>query len=282
MNKRSFLIPMAVALSALAPTAAADAAGPSMPVVMGAQSLVREAPPAVSAGAKFARPGAPLLATPRAVRHLARAGGHSSHSSHASHASHASHVSSSSSSGGSVVTPTVTVTVPVAPAVTVPAAATIVVAVVTSVAKTTGKAKTTGTTNGATTRVGTSTSSSAASSIVTFDVTLTEAQEVPKPKQAKAAAVGTFNGTLIGSSLTWSLTFSGLTGAASGAHIHLGASKNNGTVLVPLCVPCASGASGTVTLNADQLQALLTGKVYVNVHTAINPRGEIRGQLTGS
>jgi hypothetical protein len=38
--------------------------------------------------------------------------------------------------------------------------------------------------------------------------------------------------------------------------------------------------SGTTVLTADQMKDLLAGKQYVNVHTAKNPGGEIRGQIT--
>jgi hypothetical protein len=38
--------------------------------------------------------------------------------------------------------------------------------------------------------------------------------------------------------------------------------------------------SGTTVLTADQVKDLLAGKEYTNVHTAKNPGGEIRGQIT--
>lgn len=53
-----------------------------------------------------------------------------------------------------------------------------------------------------------------------------------------------------------------------------------GGVSVPLCGPCKSGVSGTATLTAAQKKAILGGGAYVNVHTAKNPSGEIRGQIT--
>jgi hypothetical protein len=39
--------------------------------------------------------------------------------------------------------------------------------------------------------------------------------------------------------------------------------------------------SGSTTLTADQLKMLQFAKLYVNVHTAANPGGEIRGQIAG-
>ena len=37
---------------------------------------------------------------------------------------------------------------------------------------------------------------------------------------------------------------------------------------------------GSVTLNEGQLEYLLTGRMYVNLHTVKYPNGEIRGQLS--
>ena len=50
---------------------------------------------------------------------------------------------------------------------------------------------------------------------------------------------------------------------------------------MPLCGACTSPVTGGPTaLTADQVKDLLAGKYYVNVHTAKNPGGEIRGQIT--
>ena len=52
-------------------------------------------------------------------------------------------------------------------------------------------------------------------------------------------------------------------------------------VAVPLCGPCVSGAHGKVTVSAKVRAALLAGGAYVNVHTARNAAGEVRGQVAG-
>jgi len=104
--------------------------------------------------------------------------------------------------------------------------------------------------------------------------------ETPHPKGA-SRATGLFTATLTGSSLSWRLTFSRLTGKALAAHIHLGRPGVAGPVAVPLCGPCASGVHGTKKLTARVRSALLSGGAYVNVHTAKNPGGEIRGQVAG-
>jgi len=109
---------------------------------------------------------------------------------------------------------------------------------------------------------------------------LTAGAERPKPKGAVIAS-GQFRATLSGASLTWRLTFSKLTGRALAAHVHLGRRGVAGPVAVPLCGPCASGAHGTARLTVKVRAALLSGGAYVNVHTAKNKAGEIRGQVAG-
>jgi hypothetical protein len=92
-------------------------------------------------------------------------------------------------------------------------------------------------------------------------------------------AKGSFVASLKGTKLTWKLTFSGLSGPATAAHIHKGKAGVSGPVVVPLCVSCKSGAHGTAKLSASMAKTLAAGGFYANVHTAKNPNGEIRGQV---
>jgi hypothetical protein len=108
---------------------------------------------------------------------------------------------------------------------------------------------------------------------------LTAKEEVPKQVVKNAKASGSFTGDITGTKLTWTLKFSGLTGPATAAHIHLGGMGVAGNVVVPLCGPCKSPLKGTATLTKALLKDLKVHKLYVNVHTAKNPNGEIRGQL---
>ncbi len=111
---------------------------------------------------------------------------------------------------------------------------------------------------------------------------LNAGQEIPKQAVKNQAAHGTFTGTLVGTKLTWKLTFAKLSGAAAAAHIHTGAMGKAGGVTVALCGPCgtATGSkSGTATISASLLRTIQKHGTYVNVHTAKNPNGEIRGQL---
>ena len=82
--------------------------------------------------------------------------------------------------------------------------------------------------------------------------------------------------------VTASVTVTGMTATAS--HIHEGAAGTNGPVIVPFVktgdntFAAAEGAK----LTEAQYESYKAGKLYVNVHSAKNPGGEIRGQLKGN
>ena len=117
-----------------------------------------------------------------------------------------------------------------------------------------------------------------------IEADMTAANETPTPKGDVGSARGTFTGTLTksgtGAELSWRLDFSNLTGNATAAHIHVAPRGTPGPVRVPLCSPCTSGVTGTATINADVLDAILNDRAYVNVHTPTNPAGEIRDQVS--
>lgn len=81
--------------------------------------------------------------------------------------------------------------------------------------------------------------------------------------------------------LSWKGTYSGLTGPAVAAHFHAGESGKNGGVVVPIFAgPAAkSPFEGSKQLTEAQAAQLMAGGWYVNVHTAANKAGEIRGQV---
>ncbi|MEX2178477.1 MAG: CHRD domain-containing protein [Gemmatimonadaceae bacterium] len=123
-----------------------------------------------------------------------------------------------------------------------------------------------------------------------------------KPDSVSTTAAGSFSGTLSSEeTFTYTISFSGLTSAATGAHLH-GPADTSG--VAPILVDLANlpvGSTGTIALGAvvgtgeglldlalpvntflsgDSLHALLrAGRVYVDVHTANHGAGEIRGQL---
>ena len=81
--------------------------------------------------------------------------------------------------------------------------------------------------------------------------------------------------------LSWKLTYSGLSGPATAAHFHgpAGPGKNAG-VAVAIPNATSSPVEGSATLTDAQAADLLAGNYYINIHTAANPGGEIRGQVT--
>ena len=81
--------------------------------------------------------------------------------------------------------------------------------------------------------------------------------------------------------LSWKVTHSGLSGPATAAHFH-GPAETGKNAGVAVAIPNAasSPAEGSATLTDAQAADLMAGKYYINVHTAANPGGEIRGQVT--
>jgi CHRD domain len=120
---------------------------------------------------------------------------------------------------------------------------------------------------------------------VELAATLDVAQEVPAvgtPSTATGSATLTLeeDGTLTGE-----VSVQNLTGTPLAAHIHQGKAGVAGGVLFTLDQSTVAGTSGMVTvatqvLSADQQQTLFAGGMYINFHTAANPGGELRGQIT--
>lgn len=113
-----------------------------------------------------------------------------------------------------------------------------------------------------------------------FHATMNGPSEVP-PKAAGGA--GTVDATLDTTTkkLTYSATWHGLSGPATMAHFHGPAEPSaNAAIAVPWGNDPTSPFTGTATLTDQQAADLVAGRWYANVHTAQNPGGEIRGQVT--
>jgi hypothetical protein len=128
-----------------------------------------------------------------------------------------------------------------------------------------------------------SSNNSTASTMHQISATLNGASENP-------ANTSTGTGSLTGSydastkTLSYNLTWTGLSGPATAAHFHGPAQAGtNAAVLVPITITnnAATGAgSGSVTIPDSVATFLSQGILYVNVHTTAKPGGEIRGQVS--
>jgi hypothetical protein len=107
-------------------------------------------------------------------------------------------------------------------------------------------------------------------------------QEVPAvTTTATAALTGSYD--TVSKQLIYTVNWTGLSGDATVAHFHgpavAGESASPLQDLTIVTNGMTGVASDTITASADLHTALLAGKVYYNVHTALNPDGEIRGQV---
>jgi hypothetical protein len=114
----------------------------------------------------------------------------------------------------------------------------------------------------------------------TFHADLSSAQEVP-PVTGTGSGKATLTLNPATKELKWTVTYSGLSSDAAAAHIHGPAAVGaNAGVAINLAPSGAkSPIEGSATLTDAQIADLTAGKDYVNVHTAQNKGGEIRGQI---
>ena len=124
------------------------------------------------------------------------------------------------------------------------------------------------------------TAPAALAEMINLKASLKASEEVP-PNSSKGTGIleGTYNTAT--KQLTYTVTYSGLTGNAAAAHFHGPADPGkNAGIVVPTQGSVASPIKGSATLTDAQAADLLAGKWYYNIHTAANKAGEIRGQVT--
>lgn len=122
-----------------------------------------------------------------------------------------------------------------------------------------------------------------------FAATLTGAAERPNPVSPAGSGTATFTLNDAGTSVAYSISVQDMTSAITAAHLHLGDADVAGGVIVAVTTPTNGGTvTGSVASSTDLglgvsfaslLELMRNGDVYLNVHTANNPGGEIRGQV---
>src|SRR5215813_4203797 len=138
--------------------------------------------------------------------------------------------------------------------------------------------------------------SSTASTTNFSTVSMTGGNEVP-PRTTSATGTATY--VVNGSTVTYTVNYSNLSGPPTVSHIHVGTPTVSGGVVVPFtglpttasgtftgtftATDVRAGTAGGVTVTAGDLNSLLAafrdGNAYTNIHTTANPNGEIRGQI---
>ena len=115
---------------------------------------------------------------------------------------------------------------------------------------------------------------------VSMVASLAGANEVPAvPSQGTASATVTLD--TVTRALQWNMDVKGLSGPITAAHFHCPATpEQNAPVSIPIAgAGATSPLKGTATISPEQMNNLLSGRCYLNVHTAQHPQGEIRGQV---
>lgn len=114
--------------------------------------------------------------------------------------------------------------------------------------------------------------------MVNLKADLKASNEVP-PVDSKGGGSVTATFDTATKVLSWKGSVTGLSGPATAAHFHSAEAGKNGAVVVPIAGADKGSFEGSATLTDAQAEELMAGKWYVNIHTAANKAGEIRGQV---
>ena len=118
------------------------------------------------------------------------------------------------------------------------------------------------------------------SNLLTFTTQMRGGNEVPPVATSANGQVDAVLNTDT-NLLRWKLTYVNLSGAARAGHFHGPAAiGSNAGVVLPFPGQMSDAMEGSATLTAAQVDDLVAGRWYANIHTAANPGGEIRGQMT--
>jgi len=139
-------------------------------------------------------------------------------------------------------------------------------------------------------------SAQAQAQTLTFTATLSGSNEAPPVAATGAGGFATVTLDLTAQTLSWVVDVFNLPSGVTAGHIHAGGVGVAGPVVVNFTVPTSASNDFRITGSArpadvvarqpqgvntweDLVQAMMTGHTYVNVHSQVNPGGEVRGQL---
>lgn len=113
-----------------------------------------------------------------------------------------------------------------------------------------------------------------------FQAKLSGAQEAPPVTSNGQGSAELWLNTAT-KQLSWKVSYSGLSSDAAAAHIHgpAGPGANAGVVVNLAPGGMKNPLEGTAAMTDAQIADLMAGRDYVNIHTAQNKGGEIRGQI---
>jgi hypothetical protein len=118
-----------------------------------------------------------------------------------------------------------------------------------------------------------------------FSTTLTGAAEVPGPGDPDASGTALITLNQGQGEVCFDLSWAGIDGTVTAAHIHVGPAGVAGDVVVPLFAGSLAGTdstSGCVSGVSEELIKAIRqdpANYYVNIHSDVFPAGAIRGQL---
>ena len=118
-----------------------------------------------------------------------------------------------------------------------------------------------------------------------FSTTLTGAAEVPGPGDPDASGTALIALNQGQGEVCFDLSWAGIDGTVTAAHIHVGPAGVAGDVVVPLFAGSFAGtdsASGCVSGVSEELIKAIRQdpeNYYVNIHSDVFPAGAVRGQL---
>jgi hypothetical protein len=119
----------------------------------------------------------------------------------------------------------------------------------------------------------------AAAETVQMKADLKASEEVP-PNDSPATGAVEVTLDTDANKVSWKISQQGLTGDATAAHFH-GPAKP-GENAGPVVDISSNMAEGSADVTAEQMQMIRDGNTYVNIHTAQNPNGEIRGKVVAA